>query len=444
MRRKEQLSLVQPWIEHPHARELEMIGRILDQEPGISERVEQELVRGVKNPHLGRSGMTGDQVVRVMVIKQLREFSYEELAFHLMDSASYRTFCGFSFLEPLPSRSALAENLKKVGQAALEAANRLVVKCAEKKKVEDGKKVRIDSTGVEANIHDPSDSTLLYDGVRVLAHLLRKARKLAGFRNCRDYERSAKRSMRAISDARKPEQRQALYEQLLVVSRRTLGYAEAGAKALEGKEGRQVERVRLRLVHFAKLLTRVIDQTERRVLKGEQVPAEEKLVSIFEPHTDILKRRDRETQYGHKINLTGGASGLILDCVVEQGNPADSTRCLPMLNRQKEIYGKLPRQAAFDGGYASRENLKEAKAAGVPQVCFAKKCGLTVEDMTGSQRVYDSLRRFRAGIEGGISYLKRVFGLSRCTWRGEASFASYVWSSVLAANLLTLARHLLG
>lgn len=198
------------------------------------------------------------------------------------------------------------------------------------------------------------------------------------------------------------------------------------------------------LTHYVGLLRRVIEQTERRVLRGEKVPATEKLVSLFEPHTDIIVKDRRDTLYGHKIFLTGGASGLILDCVVEGGNPADATMALPMLERQKTLYGRPPRQAAFDGGFASKENLKDAKELGVEDVAFSKRRGLKVSEMTRSSWVYRRLRDFRAGIEGLISFLKRAFGLDRCTWRGAESFASYVQASVLTANLLTLARHLLA
>ncbi len=188
----------------------------------------------------------------------------------------------------------------------------------------------------------------------------------------------------------------------------------------------------------------MIDQTRRRVLEGEQVPASEKLVSLFEPHTDIIVKDRRDTLYGHKVFVTAGASGLILDCVVEAGNPADATMALPMLERQDALYGRPPRQAAMDGGFASKENLKDAKALGVEDMCFQKKRGLKVSEMTRSSWVYKRLRDFRAGIEGLISFLKRAFGLDRCTWRGAESFATYVQASVLAANLLTLARHLLA
>lgn len=161
MRRHEQLSLTQPWIAHPHARELEAISRVLDEEGGMAERVGQDLLRGVKNPRTGRAGMSADQVLRVLLVKQMNSFSYEELHFHLLDSASYRTFCRFGALESVPSRSALAENVKKVRAQTLEEINRMLLKRAAREGVEKGRKVRIDSTVVEAHIHAPSDSTLV-------------------------------------------------------------------------------------------------------------------------------------------------------------------------------------------------------------------------------------------------------------------------------------------
>ena len=145
-------------------------------------------------------------------------------------------------------------------------------------------------------------------------------------------------------------------------------------------------------------------------------------------------------QYGHKLNLVSGRSGLILDVVVEAGNPADAERFLPMLDRHIAGCGTPPRQLAADGGYASQDNLTEAKARGVADVAFHKKRGLAVEDMVKSRWVYRKLRNFRAGIEAGISCLKRAYGLARCTWRGLDHFKTYVWSAAVAHNLVLLAR----
>ena len=148
----------------------------------------------------------------------------------------------------------------------------------------------------------------------------------------------------------------------------------------------------------------------------------------------------RDVQYGHKLNLVTGKSGLILDVVVEAGNPADAERFLPMLDRQITRCGTPPRQMAADGGYASRDNLNQAKARGVKDVAFHKKRGIAIEDMAKSPWVYRKLRNFRAGIEAGISCLKRAYGAARCTWRGLDHFKAYVWSAVVAHNLVLFAR----
>jgi len=196
----------------------------------------------------------------------------------------------------------------------------------------------------------------------------------------------------------------------------------------------------LDLKEFAELTAKVINQTERRVLHDQKVPATEKVLSLFEPHTDIIVKDRRDTFYGHKVCLTGGASNLILDCVIAEGNPPDTSLTETMLDRQNDLYGRYPLKAALDGGFASKANLAVAKSKHIKDVCFAKKRGLKETDMCRSHYVYTRLRRFRAGIEAGISWLKRSFGLNRCTWKGWQSFKSYVWATIVSANFLTIAR----
>ncbi len=441
MRRHEQLSLEQPYIEHSHAAELAKISQILSLHPDIAELVGQDLVRGLACPQTGARGMSGDQVLRVLLLKQMNGFSYRELEFHLADSVTYRTFCRFGALEPTPTRATLAENLKKVRFETLEAIGAMVLRYAAKTGVERGRKVRVDSTVVETNVHVPTDSSLLWDGVRVLTRLLKEAHGGFGFGLYTDHTKRAKRRMLAIQHTGSKPKRTEAYRDLLKVAKKTVGYAQRAIEHLGSDT--QAEKLANELAHYTELLRQVMDQTRRRVLDGEKVPASEKLVSLFEPHTDIIVKDRRDTLYGHKVFVTGGASGLILDCKIEAGNPADTTLALPMLGRQKALYRRPPRQAAMDGGFASKDNLKDAKTLGVQDVCFQKKRGLKVSEMTRSSWVYKRLRDFRAGIEGMISFLKRAFGLDRCTWRGAESFASYVQASVLTANLLTLARHLL-
>jgi len=167
-------------------------------------------------------------------------------------------------------------------------------------------------------------------------------------------------------------------------------------------------------------------------------------VSIFEPHTDIIIKDRRDTFYGHKICLTTGASGLVLDVMVEEGNPSDSTLACRTVARATSVLGRTPKQVSFDGGFSSKANVAEIKAMGVTDVAFSKHVGLEVTEMAKSAWVFRKLQNFRAGIEAGISFLKRTFRLDRCNWSGVESFGAYVWGSVLSCNVLVVARHLLA
>ena len=344
MRREgSQMPLVFPEISHPHAQELEEIRKLLDSKPEVERRVGQDLVREVARPETGARGMTGSQVLRALVLKQMKGFTYEDLAFVLEDSRTYRTFCGFGAFDRVPSRSTLAENIGKVRPETLEAINRALVERAMDEGIESGEKVRIDATVTETNIHPPSDSEQLWDGVRVLTRLMVRARKTFGFTAFSDHTRRAKRRMTKIRFVRGKAKRKAPYRDLLKVARRVRGYAAEAVAFLENEGAVYPHRAKTlarEIRHFRGLLDRVVDQTEQRVLHGKSVPAEQKVVSLFEPHTDIIIKDGRDTCNGHKVYLNGGASGLILDCWVAEGNPADSTRVVPILERQRRIYGR--------------------------------------------------------------------------------------------------------
>jgi IS5 family transposase len=187
------------------------------------------------------------------------------------------------------------------------------------------------------------------------------------------------------------------------------------------------------------LVERVVVQTRTRVLEGGRVAAKEKVVSLFEPHTDVIVKDRRETRFGHKVTLTSTGSNLVVDCVIEEGNPADATLAVRSMERVKDILGKTPVAASFDGGIASQANMKQIKELGIVEVAFHKKCRLTVAEMVTSSRVYRRLRNFRAGVEGTISALKRGMGMGRCRWRGLESFKAYVWNCIVSFNLMQLA-----
>ena len=439
-----QRSIFEHYAEHEIGLELKSMSEWLDQNMDLLDWVAADI-----NPcnveDTGRKGLSVESVLRCAILKQFRQLSYEDLVFCLMDSASCQTFARLS-MEWFPKKSVLQGCISAITDVTWERINQRLLRSAEQAKIEKGEMLRIDSTVTDTPIHEPSDSTLLWDGVRVLVRLLQHAEELASGATVikyRNHQRVAKKRMRAIVYTRGQDKKARLYRDLLAVTRKSLSYVEEASLRLAAVRRLQplaCEAWQSQWQHYRALILQVIDQTERRVFDKEKVPAGEKVVSIFEEHSDIIVKGSRDVHYGHKINLSTGRSGLVLDVVIEAGNPADTERFLPMLDRHIKLYGKPPRQMAADGGYASIENLHAAKVRQVKDVAFHKKRGLTVDEMARSLWVYRKLRNFRAGIEAGISCLKRAYGLGRCTWKGLSHFKAYVWSSVVAHNLALFSR----
>jgi transposase, IS5 family len=435
-----QATIFEVFARHEIGGELKAISRWLDGQRLLVGLVASDLRRrGLQET--GRRGLPAEAVLRCALLKQDRQLSYEELAFHLEDSASFGAFARLP-LAWSPKKSALHKTISAIRPDTWEAVNRALLASAKQEKLERGTTLRIDSTVSAALMHEPSDSALLWDAVRVMTRLLRQAGELPGAPaiRWRDRRRMAKKRARAIDYSRGKDTKRQLYRELIAATRATQAALQQAGERLATAAGTAAERWRAQVSHYLPLIERILAQSEQRVLDGLAVPAGEKLVSLFEPHADIIVKGGRDVQYGHKLNLITGKSGLILDVVVEVGNPADAERFLPMLDRHIAGYGTPPRQTAADGGYASLDNLKQAKARGVQDVAFHKKRGIAIEDMVKSRWVYRKLRNFRAGIEAGISCLKRAYGLARCTWRGLDRFKAYIWSAVVAHNLVLLAR----
>ncbi len=422
--------------EHIGARQLAEIDRALEQLPDDDAiaMVYDDLMGPEVSADKGRKGMTADQVLRALIVKQLYGLTYRGLAYSLADSNGCRAFCRIAPGDKSPKRAALHSNIKRLKPATLEAINRMLLGLASERGIEGGRKTRTDCTVVETNIHEPSDSTLLFDCVKVLVRLMTDARKFwCPSIQFNDHSRRAKRRTLNIQYAKRKLARIDWYKDLIKVTTKTVRAAETAlaqldtATAYDMPSLMRLQEAQEQLRDYISLTHQVLSQTERRVLRGERVAASDKVVSIFEPHSDIIIKDNRDTYYGHKICLTVGASNLVLDLVVQEGNPPDSKLAVGMMQRQEQIYDRPPRQAVFDGGFASRTNLEALKALGI-------------QDMASSARVYKRLRNFRAGVESAISSLKRVFGWDRCTWRGSESFKAFTWASVLSYNLLVMAR----
>ena len=448
MRKKwdEQTSIFHILPRNKIARELEAISAILDTQPQILDRVYKDL-SWVRLADTGREGMSAEQVLRCAILKQYRNLTYEELAFHLEDSQSFRAFAKMR-IGQYPSSSTLQENIKALSVESWESVHQAVLGYAEGQGLEKGRTARMDSTVVETNIHQPTDSTLLQDGIRIITRWLAEGKSLLPVPEYSfvDHNRRTKKRVVTILNARKEAIRQRAYRDLLDLAGRVRGYALGAIPVLSGfisadaQMGLEAYALAEKLERAVRMLEQVISQTERRVFHGEKVPADEKLVSFFECHTDIIVKGSREVEYGHKVFLTGGKTGMVLDCVMERGNPNDTVLFPILIERQERVYGWPPRQVSADGGFASQENLQKAKGMGIKDVAFAKKKGLQVLEMVKSHWVYKKLRNFRAGIEANISRLKRSFGFSCCDWTGWAGFKQYVWSAVVSYNLLVLAQ----
>src|SRR6187551_2101146 len=355
-----QASLFDRFAQHEIGCELKKASKWLDEHPALLGLVAADLRRdGVQET--GRQGLPAEAVLRCALLKQDRQLSYEELAFHLEDAASFRAFARLPWAWS-PKKSVLHKTISAIRAATWETINRRLLTSARREKIEDGSVVRLDSTVTAALMHEPSDSSLLWDAVRVMVRLLKQAQAWMGdmARAWCDHRRAAKRRWQAIAFTRGRPKRVPLYRELIKIARMTLAYLRDAAARLSGSTKPAVALWRAKVRHDEPLIERVIAQSERRVLCGEGVPARDKLVSLFEAHADIIVKGKRDVRYGHKLNLSTGRSGLILDLVIEAGNPADSDRLMPMLERHIAAYGAAPREAATDGGFASRDNLSRA------------------------------------------------------------------------------------
>ena len=430
------------------------IDSILDANPSIAQQVWDDLKRNEKGGEkklTGARGMTAEQVVRFAIVKMKEQLSYRDLQARVADSIGLREFCLVDFREA-PAFTTLQENIKRIRPETWTVLNGIVIQYACTQGVEDGQQIRVDTTAVKSDIHHPTDSHQLWDGVRVLTRILQRIEQdIARLRGAfHDHRRAAKKLFYRIHNTRGQNNKKPLYKRLITLAEKTVVYAHTAQESLKPEQCTSFDEIVVaagylaQLDQFVPLVEQVTDQSRRRVLRGEDVPAAEKVLSIFEPHTDIIKKGQREIVYGHKVLFTGGRSNLILDCRVERGNPADAAQFIPALERQQEQFGQPPEQVVTDAGFASAANGKDALEKGVQEVVFTAAPNKDTTGIDHKSKTFKRLRNWRSGIEGIISAVKRAFGLNRCTWSGSESFQAYVQLAVLAFNLQTLARHLLA
>src|ERR1700723_1298013 len=435
---------------------LQAISDFLDDQKDMIDQVRCDLIRDLKNAETGRSGMTPQQILRSLVLMRVKNWDYRELRERIADGLTLRQFTDF-YCDPVPKHDAFNRGFNRLTPQTLKAINDMVVQAAVVLGLEDGAKLRVDTTVVDTDIHHPTDNTLLWDVVRVVTRLvgrLAKAlelRRIAGFR---DRRRSARRRMYEIQRMT-TRQRQgvgsrqtATYRALIDIAEEAVASARTAldntAKLL-GKDpfaAMTIDAIRDEIAHYCGLGERVIDQARRRVLDGEQVPNAEKIYSIFEPHTDLIKRGKVRTpvEFGHKEFLAESAKGLITQYEVLKGNPVDEVHVAPSLRRHRHVFRRAPALYGADRGFFSENNLAVCVRGGVATVSIPQRGGSKTPQRRDHERsaAFKRGQRFRAGIEGRISVLMRGRGMKRCRAEGAERFALFVAAAVLANNLMII------
>jgi len=433
---------------------LQAISDFLDDQKDIIEQVRCDLTRGLKKAETGRSGLTPQQVLRSLVLMRVKNWNYRELRERIADGCTLRQFTDFYCL-PVPRHDAFHRGFNRLTPETLKAINDLVVQAAVDLGLEDGQKLRVDTTVVQTDIHHPTDNTLLWDVVRVVTRLvgrLAKAmerRRIKGF--C-DRTRAARRRMLAIqrmTTTQRHHQQSGKYRELIGIAEEVIESARTALRQTRKARGKDMitdlamAEIRKEIEHFCGLGARVIDQSRRRVLNGEQVPTAEKIYSIFEPHTDLIKRGKVQTpiEFGHKVFLAESARGLITQYEVLDGNPVDEQHVVASLERHKQTFGHVPKLYGSDRGFFSEKNVTSCKQQGVKVVCIPQRGGSKAPEREAYEksREFKDGQRFRAGIEGRISVLFRGRGMKRCLAEGRERFELWVAAAVLANNLMKIA-----
>jgi len=434
--------------------ELKKIDRYLEDEK-LYRLIRADLAkRRPKTLQTGRNSTPVEVVERMLVVKRLYGYSYEETERHVSDSLSLRQFCRV-YLHQVPDDTTLIRWANLIQPKTLAKFNQRIMELATERKVTRGRKLRTDGTVVASHIRPPSDSRLLADSVRVLARSIVRGQAIlhsagkkvqAGFEDC---TRQAKRLAYQIGETLRSKKEAAQivgrqhYQELLTLTEQTITWAVQVEKQLGEQAQRNAKRLAATLLHFVPLAKQVIQQATRRVLQGEQVPASEKIVSIFEEHTDIIRRgkESHPVEYGHKIWLNEVEGGLVSHYRILEGNPSDEQQWKPSLKAHLATFQQPPLQASADRGLSSELNEKLAQDLGVKHVIIPKRGYRSkARSKHEHQAWFVKGRHWHAGVEGRISVLKRAHGLARCLAHGFTGFHRWVGWGVIAGNLAVLGR----
>jgi IS5 family transposase len=450
-------------ITNQYYAKYEAISLILNEHPEIIDAVHRDLAKALEEAAVqDRRGakfkFTSDTVLRIVLCQIIENLSLREIVIRIDDSNFLRQFVRI-YNRSMIDFTAYCKLRNGIRPETWKKVNDLLARAAVREGLIEGEKLRVDTTAVETNIHWPTDSSLLWDTYRTLARYLERIRKIdpAAVGDRRVLLKKVKRlaqqiARKASKNPQSAESLKPLYLKLFGLVENLLQWSGEIAELLAPKiaehrygplDQAAIEFCLKELFHFQALGNKVLDQARRRIMDSETVPNQEKIFSIFEPHTELLKRgkAGKPIEFGHMIQIEQVEGKFITGYEVFDSKPVEYELLDPTIKRHKELFGKHPDQLSADKGYY--ENMERITRLGkIIDVVAINKKGKRTEEETERETdpAFRHAQRFRAGMEGTISFLKRILGLFRCYSKGWEHYAAMVGATVLAHNLLTLAR----
>ena len=450
-------------ITNEYYAKYEAISLILDEHPEIVDAVHRDLAEAledvaVRDARGAKFRFTSDTILRIVICQIIEGLSLRQIIIRVDDSTFLRQFVRI-YNGPMIDFTAYCKLRNGIRAKTWKQMNDLLARAAVKEYCLEGEKLRIDTTAVETNIHWPTDSSLLWDTYRTLARIIEGIRDIdpAVVGDRRVLLKKVKKLQQKIARkaARNPKSAEALkplYIRLFELVENILQWSDDIAKRLAPRiaahrygpvEAASLELCLKELLHFQALGTRVLDQACRRIILEESVPNEEKIFSIFEPHTELLKRgkANKPIEFGHMIQIQQVEAKFITDYEVFEKKPVEHELLEPTLERHKELFGQYPDEFSADKGYYESMEQIDRLSNLIEMVAISKKGKRTQEQIDReTDPAFRHAQRFRAGVEGTISFLKRVLGLFRCYSKGWEHYVATVGATVLVHNLLILVR----
>lgn len=435
-----QLRFDEPlWALNP---ELALFDVILSQHPEFVGIFEKEVTQGLKNNKYGRKDSpTVEQILRAAIYKEIKQLDYRELEVAMYDSNTFKLFLQLDGRKPF--RYTLLQ--KYISKISKESLTKLIVeinKIAFREGIETGQSVSSDTTTVKTNTHYPTNNSLVWDCIRTATHFLKKYKKEQKDKDQREQQQRlderqsrAKRLNYQINNTQKDGQK-SLFDPYLVILQELIG--EVKEQITSGHKGKWVAKME----SFINIFEKVYKNAYRYQVLDEKIENSEKIFSIFQLHTDIQVKGQRDVEFGHKVLITRGKSNLILDFDTYRGNPSDKDTFQPTIEKVIENYTVIPRDSSCDGGFVTKINLAWAKSRGLVNVVFTK-ITKTMKNIVESPEIELMLKKWRGGTEAVISNLKRGFGLEKVNWEGWEKFQAKVAWSILGYNLRVMTNRLL-